>query len=46
MIGVGIVAVGAWYLLRKRRAKRKGWSGMDEEDVDIDVVERQVVPRT
>ena len=46
VIGVGIVAVGAWYLLRKRRGMRKGWSGMDEEDVDIDVVERQVVPRT
>ena len=46
VIGVGIVGVGAWYLLRKRRAKRKGWSGMDEEEVDIDVVEKQVVPRT
>ena len=46
VIGMGIVAVGAWYLLRKRRGMRKSWSGMDEEDVDIDVVERQVVPRT
>ena len=39
VIGVSIVAVGACYLLMKRRAKRKTWSGMDEEEVDIDVVE-------
>ena len=35
----------AWNLLRKGAVRMVG-SGMDEEEVDVDVVERQVVPRT